>query len=93
VHPALRVLDGVGTRRSFNAEVCTRLDVEDGRLSYKEYQAPFDDIFNVPEFESELKSGCVVVIRTAMRYGTSSGRCFDICDRRGDWSGVGPVSS
>ena len=39
------------TRRQFNAAVFTRLDVRDGRLCHEEYCPPFDDIFNVPEFE------------------------------------------
>jgi len=39
------------TRKQFNAAVFERLDVRDGRLCHEEYRPPFDDIFNVPEFE------------------------------------------
>jgi hypothetical protein len=31
--------------------VFERLDVKDGRICHEEYRPPFDDIFNVPEFE------------------------------------------
>ena len=41
------------TRKMFNTAVFERLDVKDGRLSGQEYRPPFDDIFNVPEFEYE----------------------------------------
>jgi hypothetical protein len=37
----------------FNTAVFERLEVKDGRLSRQEYRPPFDDIFNVPEFEYE----------------------------------------
>ena len=39
------------TRKQFNAAVFERLDVKDGRICHEEYRPPFDDIFNVPEFE------------------------------------------
>lgn len=39
------------TRRQFKVAVFTRLDVKDGRLRHEEYRPPFDDIFNVPEFQ------------------------------------------
>jgi hypothetical protein len=39
------------TRKQFNAAVFERLDVKDGRLCHEEYRPPFDDIFNVSEFE------------------------------------------
>ncbi len=39
------------TRKLFNAAVFERLDVKDGRLSNQEYRPPFNDIFNVPQFE------------------------------------------
>ena len=39
------------TRKQFNAAVFERLDVKDGRLCHEAYRPPFDDIFDVPEFE------------------------------------------
>jgi site-specific DNA recombinase len=43
------------TRKMFNAAVFERLEVKDGRLSGQEYRPPFDDIFNVTEFEYETR--------------------------------------
>ena len=39
------------TRKQFNAAVFDRIDVKDGRICQEAYRPPFDDIFNVPEFE------------------------------------------
>jgi len=43
------------TRKMFNSAVFERLEVEDGQLSGQEYRPPFDDIFNVTEFEYETR--------------------------------------
>jgi len=38
-------------RGSLNVAVFERPDVKDGRICHEEYRPPFDDIFNVPEFD------------------------------------------
>ncbi len=43
------------TRKHFNAAVFTRIDVKDGRVCHEEYRPPFDDIFNMPEFEYAIR--------------------------------------
>ena len=45
------------TRKMFNTAVFERLHVKDGRLSDQEYRPPFDDIFNVSEFEYGTQVG------------------------------------
>ena len=45
------------TRKQFNTAVFERLDVKGGRLCGEQYRPPFDDIFNLPEFEYETRVG------------------------------------
>jgi hypothetical protein len=41
------------TRKLFNAAVFERLEVKGGRLCHEEYRPPFDDIFSVPQSNTE----------------------------------------
>jgi len=43
------------TRKQFNTAVFERLDVKDGRLCHEQYRPPFNDIFNVSQFEYETR--------------------------------------
>ena len=43
------------TRKQFNNAFLERLELKDGRISNQEYRPPFNDIFNVPEFEYETR--------------------------------------
>lgn len=53
------------TRKQFNAAVFERLDVKDGRLCHEQYRPPFDDIFNVSQFEYETRVGAAGLEPTA----------------------------
>ena len=66
------------TRKQFNAAVFERLDLKDGRICHEEYRPPFDDIFNVPEFEYETReraTGIEPAFSAWEALGAASPRC------------------